>query len=294
MIKRLGLLGVGLMGGSLALALRQAGLVQQISGYDIDVGQLNQALDLGVIDYAAHDLNEAVADADAVILALPVGAIKEVCRLMASVLPANAFIMDVGSVKGSVIEAVKEGLGQLPPRFVPAHPLAGREVSGVQFADSHLFENHRVVLTPLPETDSEAVILAETLWRSTGAMVEQMDPDRHDRWLAATSHLPHLLSFCLVDMLGDLGDPQEIFRLSGGGLRDCARIAGSDPVMWRDIVLENDHYVQEAIDQFMMVLKKIEAMVSRSDSQGLFEAFAHARALRERYLSSVSSGEKID
>ncbi len=280
MIDQLAVIGVGLIGGSLARALRDAGAVREIVGYGRGVANLRQAAELGVIDRVETSPARAVRSADMVVLALPVGSMADILKEIAPHLGTQTVVTDVGSVKGSIVAAARAALASRFGQFVPGHPIAGTEKSGVSASDSGLFRNRRVVLTPLAETDAGAVERVETMWRTVGAKTVIMSVDHHDEILAATSHLPHLLAYCLVDMLARMDDSRVIFDFAAGGFRDFTRIAASDPVMWRDICLGNRTAILAALGQYRQDIDALMAAVERGDGGWLQELFT--RAKRER------------
>lgn len=282
-IDRLALIGVGLIGGSLALALRQGGGCREIVGYDRDRASLERAVELGVIDRFETSACAAARTADVVVLATPVGAIETVCRALRGCLGDHAVLTDVGSVKGDVVRAVKAGFGHLPPNFVPAHPIAGKERSGVEAASADLFLGRRVILTPVAGTAPEARARVRQLWERAGGVVEEMGLQHHDEVLAATSHLPHLLAFALVGSLSRLGERDEIFRYAAGGFRDFTRIASSDPVMWRDVCLGNRDAILEVLNHFEHDLHALGEAIAAGDGARLIELFQHAKQSRERF-----------
>lgn len=283
MIQRLCIIGVGLIGGSLALALRRAGYCGEIVGSSRREGHLRQALDLGVIDRYELDAGQAVRGADMVLLAVPLGAMTSVCESIRDGLDPQATLTDVGSAKGSVVEAVKRAFGSVPSQFVPGHPIAGNERSGVEAAFPDLFKERRVILTPLPETAPAACQGVRSMWEAAGATVELLSVTHHDAVLAATSHLPHLLAFGLVDSLARMGDSDEIFRYAAGGFRDFTRIASSDPIMWRDVCLANREAILEVMDRYKADLQEIEQAIERGDGEVLLTIFERAKSARDRF-----------
>ncbi|GGK74238.1 bifunctional prephenate dehydrogenase/3-phosphoshikimate 1-carboxyvinyltransferase [Amphritea balenae] len=282
-------IGLGLIGGSLAKALRTRGICKTVIGYDRDEDELAAGLRLGIIDEAATDLLGAVEVADVVVLAVPVKAMETVLAEMLPALRPETIITDVGSVKGNVIRAAQELFGSVPNRFIPGHPIAGSEKSGVAAADATLFEHHKVIITPLPQSDSDAVTLIARMWQSVGAEVLQMDVERHDEVLAATSHLPHLLAFSLVDTLAQEQDRNDIFRYAAGGFRDFTRIAASDPTMWHDVGLANKTAILQKIDEFTTGLAQLKQAIETEDSRAMLGIFTRAKAAREHF-SKILSG----
>ncbi len=280
MISKLCIVGVGLIGGSLAKALRAGGHVTEIVGYGRSLANLQMAADLDVIDYAEVSLAAAVRGADMVVLALPVGAMKDVFTELAQ-LPFDGVITDVGSTKVNVIAAARAALGNNFPRFVPGHPLAGTEQSGVQASQPDLFRGRRVILTPEKETDPAALARVRTMWVAAGAEVGEMPAAEHDRVLAASSHLPHLLAYALVDMIVRRDDHRAVFAAAAGGFRDVTRVAASDPVMWRDICLANRAELLAALKQYRDDLGTLIEAIERNDGEWLEATFTRARRARE-------------
>lgn len=288
MIQRLAIIGVGLIGGSLARALRRAGAVDEVVGCGRSLGNLQRAVELGVIDRYSQDPAEAVAGADLVFLAVPLGAMAATFAAIRDHLAPAAILTDGGSVKGSVVEDARQVFGQPPPRFVPGHPIAGTEQSGVDASFAELYRNRRVILTPLPGTDPTATAQVQAMWEACGAEVTQMAVDHHDEVLAATSHLPHLLAYSLVDSLARLRENDEIFRYAAGGFRDFTRIASSHPIMWRDICLANRQALGQMLDRFQAELAELAAAVGRGDGEVLLEVFERAKAARDRYVGKLN------
>jgi prephenate dehydrogenase len=283
MIQRLCIIGVGLIGGSLARALKQAGHCAEVVGCGRDRSQLQRAQELGVIDAFEQDPVRAVRGADVVVLAVPLGAMEGVMRTLAGHLEDDAVLTDVGSAKGSVVTAAHAAFGNVPERFVPGHPIAGTEKSGVDASFAELYQERRVILTPLPHTAAAALAIVREMWRQAGAEVVEMDVAHHDEVLAATSHLPHMLAFALVDTLARMHEQAEIFRYAAGGFRDFTRIASSDPVMWRDICLANSEAIAAMIDRFQGDLVGLREAIVRGDGQAIEEIFTRAKAARDRY-----------
>ncbi|RMG28007.1 MAG: prephenate dehydrogenase/arogenate dehydrogenase family protein [Gammaproteobacteria bacterium] len=294
MIRRLCVIGVGLIGGSLARALRQAQAVGEVVGAGRDPRHLQQAVELGVIDRYSTDLAEAVSGADMVVVCVPLGAMEAVFRRIAPALESEAVLTDVGSAKGCVVAAARAAFGAPPPRFVPGHPIAGTEKSGVAASFAELFVRHRVILTPLATTDPEAHARVRAMWEAAGAEVVDMDVALHDEVLAATSHLPHLLAFTTVDTLARMHDHEEIFRYAAGGFRDFTRIAASDPVMWRDICLFNRDAILAVLGRFRDELAEVEQAVREGDGAALLERFRRAKAARDAHAALLNRQESGD
>ncbi len=286
MINRLALIGVGLIGGSLARALRDAGHVREVVGYGRGLANLQRAVELGVADRVETSLSAAVRDADMVVLATPVGSMAEILGAIATYLAKDAVVTDVGSVKGTIATAARTELGERLSGFVPGHPIAGTERTGVEASYSRLFVGRRGVLTPLPETSVEALTRVRAMWQAAGAEVVSMSVEHHDAVLAATSHLPHLLAYALVDMLARLDDSREIFAHAAGGFRDFTRIASSDPVMWRDISLANREAIVNMLKQYRSGLDGLIKAVTAGDGTKLQNLFARAKAARDALVTN--------
>jgi len=284
MIERLCIIGVGLIGGSLARALRDAGFCQQIVGAGRSADNLQKAVELGVIDSYTTDLAQAVRGADMVFVAVPLGAMQSVFSAIRGQLADGAVVTDAGSAKGSVLDDVQQVFGEVPGFFVPGHPIAGTEQSGVEASFVDLYRNHRVILTPVESTNATAVSRVRAMWEAAGAEVVEMDPLHHDAVLAATSHLPHLLAFTLVDSLVRMADRQEVFEYAASGFRDFTRIASSDPVMWRDICLANHDAIHLLIEHFISDLTRVNRAVHAQDGDRLLEIFANAKDARDRFV----------
>jgi prephenate dehydrogenase len=287
MIERLAIIGVGLIGGSLARALRGAGCVGEIIGCGRSAENLELAFDLGVIDGCTRDPAVAVEGADMVFIAVPLGAMRGVFERIHGSLREDAVITDGGSVKGSVVADAAAAFGRVPARLVPGHPIAGTEHSGVAASFPELYHNRRVILTPLPQTDSDAVDKVRAMWQAAGAEVTQMDVAHHDAVLAATSHLPHMLAFGLVDLLARQQDNAEIFRYAAGGFRDFTRIASSSPVMWRDICIANAEALSAMLARFGEEMTDLADTIRRGDDAHLLEIFTRAKAARDAYVDGV-------
>jgi len=283
MIQRLCIVGVGLIGGSLAKDLRRLGLVREVVGCSRKRENLERARELGIVDTYDVDPAKAVAGADMVVLAVPLGAMADVLGVMGPGLDDGAVLTDVGSAKTSVLDAARSAFGTVPGNFVPAHPIAGTEHSGVEAALDDLFEGRRVILTPVAETLPPAVARVREMWQAVGAEVLEMDPAHHDEVLAATSHLPHMLAYTLVDMLGNMEERVEMFRYAAGGFRDFTRIASSDPQMWHDICIANRDALVNALEHFQGDLGTALAAIRDGDGKTIKDLFTRAKALRDRY-----------
>lgn len=287
MIERLAVVGVGLIGGSLARALRFAGEVGEVVGCGRSAANLAKAVELGVIDRFSFDPAVAVEGADMVFFAVPLGAMRGTFAAVKDHLRDDVVITDGGSVKGSVVSDAREAFGSVPACLVPGHPIAGTEHSGVEASFPELYHDRRVILTPLPETDSEAVDKVTRMWRSCGARVTCMAVSHHDEVLAATSHLPHMLAFGLVDALSRMRENDEIFRYAAGGFRDFTRIASSNPVMWRDICVANQKALGEMLASFSVEMADLADAIRGGDGDQLLEIFQRAKAARDRFVDGI-------
>ncbi|AGI25289.1 bifunctional cyclohexadienyl dehydrogenase/ 3-phosphoshikimate 1-carboxyvinyltransferase [Pseudomonas sp. ATCC 13867] len=287
-------MGLGLIGGSFAKGIREKGLFEEVVGVDRDPQTRRLAVELGVVDRCEESLAAGCREADVIQLAVPILAMEKVLGELATLDIDNAILTDVGSAKGNVVRAAKAVFGGMPARFVPGHPIAGSEQSGVEAANAKLFRRHKVILTPLDNADADAIQCVESLWRELGADVEQMAVEHHDEVLAATSHLPHLLAFTLVDSLAKRSENLEIFRYAAGGFRDFTRIAGSDPVMWHDIFLANREAVLRILDVFRDDLDDLREAVDQGDGQQLMGVFTRARVAREHFSKILARRAYVD
>nr|WP_228050697.1 bifunctional prephenate dehydrogenase/3-phosphoshikimate 1-carboxyvinyltransferase [Pontibacterium sinense] len=290
-------IGLGLIGGSLAKSLREQRACANVVGFDRDQREMQEGLRLGVIDSMAENLAEEVSSADLVVLAVPVKATEAVLEQIKPFLTPSTILTDVGSTKGNVVEAAERVFGRLPVGFVPGHPIAGSEKSGVAAADSQLFNGYKVILTPLQNSSAEATARVEEMWRFTGAEVLMMDVARHDEVLAATSHLPHILAFSLVDTLAREEENLDIFRYAAGGFRDFTRIAGSDPTMWHDVCLANKEPLLRQLDRFTAGLARLRSAIEQGNGDMMLGTFTRAQAAREhfsRILSDTASSQTMN
>lgn len=292
--KRLVVVGLGLIGGSFAKGIREKGLFEEVVGVDRDPQTRRLAVERGVVDRCEESLAAGCREADVIQLAVPILAMEKVLGELATLDIGNAILTDVGSAKGNVVRAAKAVFGGMPARFIPGHPIAGSEQSGVEAANAKLFRRHKVILTPLDNADADAIQCVESLWRELGADVEQMAVEHHDEVLAATSHLPHLLAFTLVDSLAKRSENLEIFRYAAGGFRDFTRIAGSDPVMWHDIFLANREAVLRILDVFRDDLDDLREAVDHGDGQQLMGVFTRARVAREHFSKILARRAYVD
>jgi prephenate dehydrogenase len=280
-MKRLAVIGVGLIGGSFALGLKKAKAVSHVVGVGRNPANLKVAMERGILDSTAPDAATAARDADLVLVAAPVGQYSEI---FSSLRETKALITDAGSTKRDVIAAARKALGKRIARFVPGHPIAGAEKSGAAAASAELFRNRRVVLTPLKENSNADVSLVESAWSTCGAKVSRMDADEHDSVLAAVSHLPHLLAFALVHEVAQRGNSAELFSFAAGGFRDFTRIASSHPEMWRDICVANRDRLLDEVKRFSSKLDQVKNLLDNPEK--LEQLFAEARAARDAWIHS--------
>ena len=276
--------GVGLIGGSFALALKKRKAVARVVGVGRSRANLQAARRLGIIDEIAADAATAVRGADLVLVAVPLGQTAAVFAQIAPHLAPHAVVTDAGSTKNDVIALARRHLGKAFARFVPGHPIAGTEKSGARAAFAGLFEGRNLIVTPEPETDPGALRLVCATWKRVGMKVVEMTALRHDRIFALVSHLPHLLSFALVGQIAGRGDAATLFSHTGGGFRDLTRLAGSSPEMWRDICLANRDEILSAVDGYLDELELLHGLIEAGDGAALEARFAAARAARAKWL----------
>ncbi|OYW63174.1 MAG: prephenate dehydrogenase [Hydrogenophilales bacterium 16-64-46] len=283
MVDTIALVGTGLIGGSFALALKQAGAVSEVLGLGRNPAHLNVARELGLIDRAVEW--EDAGRADCILLALPVGETETVLHQLSPHLKPGAIVTDAGSTKATVVAAARATLGARVADFVPGHPIAGSEQSGPGAARADLYRGKRVVLTPQTDTRADAVTTVRHLWEAAGAQVEILDAVQHDRIFAAVSHLPHLAAFALVDELAQRPDSETFFRFAASGFRDFTRIAGSSPEMWRDIALANRDALLVELDAYLGALQTLRTALSADEAATLTKIFSRAREARENWIN---------
>lgn len=283
MIKHLCVIGVGLIGGSLALALKKAGYVEKVTGIGRSLENLQTAQQLSVIDHYETDYASALADADLVFVSVPIGAMEDVFAQIKPHLKPGAIISDGGSAKQQVIDAARDALGTQIKQFVPGHPIAGTEKSGAEAAFDSLYQDRRVILTPLAENSRADIDKVRAMWQAAGAAVDEMDARHHDLVLAGTSHLPHILAFALVDCLNKVEDVDEIFKYAAGGFRDFTRIASSDPVMWRDICLSNADAILAMMQNYQQQLDELKHCIEQGDGESILALFKAAKDARDNF-----------
>ena len=282
-VERLTIVGVGLIGGSVGRALRDASVATEVVGYGRNPEHLSRAVELGLVDHWSTVLSDAVAGAEVVIVATPVGAMPGLFQKLTELVSPTCIVTDAGSVKKKVVDAARAALGSSIARFVPGHPIAGLEQSGVEAASGDLFKGHKVILTPTPDTDPKAFTQIGALWRTTGAQLMDMSPSLPSLFLSFTSHLPHMLAYALVNLLaGQAQDEGECFDLAAGGFYDISRTASSDPVMWRDICLLNAEELLVRVGEYQEMMNQLATLVRSEDGEGLEQMFRRARNARSR------------
>ncbi len=286
-IGKLVIVGVGLIGGSFALALKGAGAVGRAVGIGRGAGNTRRAMELGIIDAIGAADEATFADADLALLAVPVGQMQGVMRAIAPLLGEKTVVTDAGSTKEDVVALARRELKAAFPRFVPGHPIAGTEKSGAEAAFAALYRGRRVVLTPLEGTEPGAIALVRSAWESCGASVSEMRPREHDAVLAAVSHLPHVLAYALVDQVARHKNAKQLFSFAAGGFRDFTRIAASHPEMWRDICLANKKALLAELERYGGGLERVKRMLKRGDARALEALFSGARAARDRWLKDT-------
>ena len=290
-VNKVVIFGVGLIGGSFARALKQAGAARSIVGMDRSPASLQRALELDIIDVAGSDIAGAVRDADLVLLAAPVA---QTANILAALLPhlgPRTVVTDAGSTKGDVAAAARAVLGDQLGRFVPGHPIAGRETNGPDAAIPNLYQGKKVVLTPLAENAEADVELVAAAWRACGAVIHRLSPEEHDKVFAAVSHLPHLLAYALVDDIAHKPHADLLFQYAASGFRDFTRIAGSSPEMWRDISLANQAALLTELDAYLAQLTTLRAQLAAGDGAALEAVYGNARHARERWIATIEAAE---
>ena len=289
---RIAILALGLIGGSLAKAVKKSGFASHVSAWGHREASLQKGLEAGVVDSYSLDLAQAIEGADIIVIATPTLVAAKMLDQLAKLRSTDAVITDVASVKGNLLNAARKAFGTVPPNLVLGHPIAGSEKSGVDAANADLFVNHRVILTPVQETSNNALTSVKRMWESTGAVVTEMPVAEHDHILAATSHLPHVLAYALVDALAGQEEKQEIFKFAAGGFRDFTRIASSDPVMWQEISLANRDALLTMLDVFTGELQQLRAAIAASDADGLLACFQRAKRARDKFTDLLASQQR--
>lgn len=291
MFKKIAIFGVGLIGGSFALALKRAGTVEQVVGVSRTAASLERAKDLGIIDAAVTDVAEAVHDADLVLIATPVAQTEAVLAAIKPHLQVRTIVTDAGSTKCDVVAAARAALGEKIVQFVPGHPIAGRESNGPDAALADLYVGKKIVLTPLPENRPEDVDYVAAAWRQCGALVHQLTPEQHDAVFAAVSHLPHLLAFALVDDIAKRENADVLFQYAASGFRDFTRIAGSSPEMWRDISMANRVALLNELDAYMAQLVQLRKVLDAGNAVAIESIYANAQLARQHWGRTIEAAE---
>jgi len=291
--EKVALIGCGLMGGSFALAARRAGWAPHIVGYSASESSRQKALSMGVIDLAVVSIEQAVANADLVLLAVPVKATEACFKVIAPALKSDALLMDVGSTKADIVAAALNTLGDKLPCFVPVHPIAGKEVAGVEHSDADLYKDRALIVTPMASSGATQVELAKQIWKSLGSYITELTPTEHDAAFAAVSHLPHVLSYAIIRGIFQQHNGPELMALGGPGFRDFSRIAASDPVVWRDILTTNRDQVLLQINHFKDALNEFEKAIQDNEPQALEDMIRQASDLRFNWrMGSSQNPEK--
>jgi cyclohexadieny/prephenate dehydrogenase len=287
-VKRISILALGLIGGSLALAVKKSGFASEVVAWGPREASLKKGLKLGVIDSYSLDLAEAIEGADIIVIATPTRIAETILGQLADLVSETTIITDVASVKGNLLAAAEKAFGRVPGNLVLGHPIAGSEKSGVAAANADLFVNHRVILTPTEATSPGALQTVTEMWESTGAQLSSMPVAEHDEVLAATSHLPHILAYALVDALAGNKDTQDIFRFAAGGFRDFTRIASSDPTMWQEICLANSGAILKVIDLFSAQLNDLRTAIDEGDGEAIMASFVRAKSARDDFADLLA------
>jgi prephenate dehydrogenase len=293
-LKKVVVFGVGLIGGSFALALKKAGCVQQIVGVGRSQASLERALALGIIDVASTSVEEAVQGADLIMIAAPVAQTGAILTHIAPHLSAGTIVTDAGSTKGNVVIAAREALGDKINQFIPAHPIAGSEKNGPDAAMVDLYRGKKVVITALPENVDADIAIVARAWEATGALIHRLSVEDHDAVFASVSHLPHLLAFALVDDIAAKPHAELLFQYAASGFRDFTRIAGSSPEMWRDISFANRPALLHELDAYIAQLIRVRTVLVRGDSESLEGIYTAAQEARHRWSSTIESAEKAN
>ncbi|MEN3294381.1 MAG: prephenate dehydrogenase [Burkholderiales bacterium] len=292
MLKKITIFGVGLIGGSFALALKNAGAVQQVTGIGRSAASLARARELGIIDVISTSVAEAVRDADLILLAAPVAQTEAILASIKPHLNPGTVVTDAGSTKTDVVAAARKALGEKVFQFVPGHPIAGRESNGPDAAIPDLYVGKKVVLAPLPENPSDHVARVADAWQQCGAIIHKLTAEEHDRVFAAVSHLPHLLAYALVDDIAKKPHANLLFQYAASGFRDFTRIAGSSPEMWRDISLANQEALLHELDAYMAQLVQVRSMLAASNGTALESVYANAQQARQNWIRAIEAAER--
>lgn len=290
-IKKIALIGVGLIGGSFALGLKKAGFDVSIVGIDRDAQALKVAKTLGIIDEIAASFEQAITGADLVVLAIPVAQTSQILTLILPFLDANTIVTDTGSTKAEVVATARLVMGEKSQQFIPAHPIAGREMNGPQAALADLFIGKKIVITQLSENKSSDVELVAHLWQLCHAKIHYLSPEEHDQVFAAVSHLPHLLAYALVNDIANKPHADRLFQYAASGFRDFTRIAGSSPEMWRDISLANSDAMVDELDSYLLQLTKIREYLKQRNGIALEQIYQCAQQARHNWINAIETAE---
>ena len=294
MLKKIAIFGVGLIGGSFALALKNSHAVERVVGLGRTAASLARAKELGIIDEISSSVADAVRDADLVLVAAPVAQTEAILAAIAPHLQLGTVVTDAGRTKSDVVAAARNALGAKIAQFVPGHPIAGRELNGPDAAIVDLYVGKKVVLAPLAENAPQDVARVANAWRQCGAIIHQLTPEKHDRVFAAVSHLPHLLAYALVDDIANKPHADLLFQYAASGFRDFTRIAGSSPEMWRDISLANQTALLGELDSYMLQLTQLRALLAAGDGAALEAIYANAQQARHNWITTIETAEKQD
>lgn len=291
-LKKITIAGVGLIGGSFALALRSAGVKAELVGIGRDPDVMQQALELGIVDRVAENAADAYSGADLILIAAPVAQTGVILSQILPFLGPNTVITDVGSTKADGVAAARLVMGERIGQFVPAHPIAGRELNGPAAAISDLYAGKKLVITALPENPEASVSLVEDLWKICGAQIHFLSPEAHDAVFASVSHLPHLLAYALVDEVSQRDNADTLFQYAASGFRDFTRIAGSSPEMWRDIAMANREALLHELDAYIANVTATRTALADRDADSLLRTFSRAQSARQRWIDAIEAAEK--
>lgn len=292
MFKKIAIFGVGLIGGSFALALKKAGVVEQVVGVGRQLATLQRAQELGIIDAIASSVADAVAGAELILIAAPVAQTGAILASIEPHLQAGAIVTDAGSTKSDVVLAARTALGGKIAQFVPGHPIAGREQNGPEAALAELYAGKKVVLAPLPENAEQDIARVAAAWQQCGALIHRLSPQQHDAVFAAVSHLPHVLAYALVDDIANKPHAASLFQYAASGFRDFTRIAGSSPEMWRDISLANREALLGELDAYLLQLTRLRGLLAAGDGPGLEAVYSNAQQARHNWISAIEAAEQ--
>ena len=282
MINKITIIGVGLIGGSLALALKERNLAKAVFGYGRDQTRLEEAQKSNVIDAFSTNIKEAIDEANIIVIATPVGTFKDILDQIEPLISSNVIITDVGSTKSDIVNIVNDVLRDKSSYFIPAHPIAGKERSGFEVSDSKLYDGKKVIITPQETNSPESIDVIDQMWKNVGADVDFMSAESHDNLLGMTSHLPHMLAFSLVNYLVDQNPNASIY--AGGGFKDFSRIASGDAIMWRDICLQNKNQIMSHLKGYQSTLDDLLEAIDHEDSEKLGQLFTTAKKTRDSWL----------